>query len=157
MITAKVEYSYGRYNLGYYHLHFYGDNAKRFDNEWHDIEYRKLHTNKRLINDYNALIENHGKFIAEYKAQLKASKKWYRPWYNKTEIALRKQILEEQEKIEKLIEKVDCLDRDCFYSVSELRVKAERFLSENGFILSTASKACSYYSSRSCTEVWTRA
>lgn len=153
MTTAKVEYSHGRY-FGYYHLKFYGDDSKRLNNEWNDIEYEKLHTNIRIISEHEASIKNQEAAIAEYKAQLKASKKWYRPWYSKAEKELRNKIVKHMDEIEKLLEKIEELDNDNFYSVSELRVKGEKLLAANSFILTNASSVPVYRGSTRYTEVW---
>lgn len=152
MTTAKVEYSYRR--LGYYHLRFYGDDSTQLNNEWNDIEYEKLHTNSKTISEHEASIKNHEMLIAEYKAQLKASKKWYRPWYNKAEKELRNNIVEHMDEIEKLLEKIEELDHDNFYSPSELHVKGDDFLTANGLILTNASSVPVYHGSTRHTEVW---
>ena len=156
MTTAKVEYFSGRYGLGYYHLNFYGDDSKYYKDRWHDIEFNKYDKNKKQIEKCEVAIEDSERIINECKSKIKATKKWYRFWYTTEERDLRKQIKQEQGRIEELAYEIATLDDDLFYEHYELHVKGEMFLEANGFILTNASEARAYHSSPTETEVWTK-
>ena len=152
MTTATM--SYASEPCGYVHLYFYGSGATSLEEGWDDIKYDKFHKHKALIEDYKSKIKNRETIISNLRSELKASKKWYRPWYTKTEQELRDKINQEIKQNEELEYKIYVLDNDMFYESYELRTKATKYLKDLGFVVTNSSYGGRYGSI--LTEVWTR-
>ncbi len=157
MTTARVEYRdyvpYEWISFRFCDVKFYGDEADRFDAKWREIRYGRLRKNMPKIDyAYNQIHEDKEELDA-VERRLKEIKRWWRFWGSAEERELKQKQKQLVRRIREAKEKAKSLGTDSLYKIRELVDKLEKFLNENGFVLtSTDSRGeCVVH-----TDLWTK-
>jgi hypothetical protein len=137
--TAKVSYRdhvpYGWFAIKYCTVEFFGKDAQKLHDEWHDIEYAKFRKNKPIIEEFESKAKIYREAIRKSEEALTSNKKWWRFWKTKED----KKILADISKNKAaLCEAKDIIKKhedNRYYSAAELHIKAKSFLREKGFLL----------------------
>lgn len=136
---AKMEYRthvpWGWIAIEYCNINFTGDNAKNYANKWHSIEFEKFHKNdcaQQALAEHKKEIEAD---LDDARNAYWANQKWYRLWRTKEDRELECKIDSLSEKYNEICEEIEKLEKESFYTASQLVDKAHSFLIEYGFKL----------------------
>ena len=140
--TAKFKYRdyvpYGWIAIEYCDVEFFGKDADKLSKEWHNIKFAKFDKKESEIIPLKVKlkeIREANNYNEETLKSIKDSKKWYQRKKSVDEKNFLAKIAENNILIQDLTEKIDKLEKDRFYSVSELKRKAKNFLREKGFLM----------------------
>ena len=137
--TAKVKHRdyvpWGWIAIEFCDVSFYGTRAKELEEKWRNVEFFKYHEQKPIVEKCELEKSVIEKEIEELQKKLNTSKKWYRPWYTKEEKQFISSMDEKRKIIITLDEKISVAKDNMFYEAATLKRKAERFLTDNGFVL----------------------
>lgn len=163
--TCRVKHRdyvpYGYIAIEFCDVKFMGKNSKKYEREWYAIEFKKLRQREKEIEDINEEVKAITKEIEisldsknniekEIKKMRKKLSFFARLFNSDTE-----EIKDKKNVLKLLIYSIDCkinkynelivlknnLDQDKFYSQSEIMVKIERYLIDNGFRIINSSQS----------------
>ena len=159
MTTARLKYrNYVPYNwiaIEFCNVKFFGNNSDSFDREWDNIryeKYRKCRANIDALSKNCSLIERQQNSILSELNGLQKEKPWWRIWKTDYEKELIKKVSHMYSNIEKIRLDIERAEANRIYSAQTLVRKAERMLSQNGFVLkssNTEGTECVTY-----TDIW---
>jgi hypothetical protein len=140
--TAKFKYRdyvpYGWIAIEYCDVEFFGRNADKLNKAWHDIKYEKFHKKDaeiKVLERKMREIKSANNYNEETLKSLKEEKKW---WNFKTTVDEKNflsKIEENNVLMQDIKNKIEKLEEERYYSVSELKTKAKNFLREKGFLM----------------------
>lgn len=160
--TCRVDYVLSDWiATGYCDLYFSGENAEKYKEEWHNIEFKKYDEREKEIEEIDKELESLEKNLKEIDEQFH--------YIGNKILNMRKQLpflkrlfkkdteeIEEEKKIfcllyneqksktlkyNDLISYKETLEDDKFYSATETLVKAEKYLKKNGFRIINSSQS----------------
>lgn len=143
MTTARVKHRnyvpYGWIAIEFCNVDFFGSDAERFGSAWRKITYAKYDQVQPEIERIQKHIVKCEEKIGIIGQELNQLRRWWRFWKTPEENELlQKKSLIMHDIMEARARK-KFLQRDMFYKARELVCKAEHFLTENGFILTSTS------------------
>lgn len=122
-------------------VEFFGDNKDFFSKKWDAIEYeqyRKLNPKADDLEEQKKLLKRERDSI---ETQLNNSKHWWKFWKDKGEKELNGRLSEINQAIKEIKSELKQVKNNMFYDASTLIRKAEKFLSENGFVLKSSNSS----------------
>lgn len=146
MTTVKMKYRtyvpYGWIAVEFCDLKFFGENEKIYERAWHKIKFAKYNEKEKQIYVYKEKIENINNKIKEIEDKIKniRSEKWWRFWKTDEQKELEHECFELNKSRHICETNIEKCEKERFYSASELVSKANRFLRENGFVLTSSTK-----------------
>lgn len=156
MTTARIKYRdyipWGWIAIEFCEVEFIGDDAKRFKEEWHNIEYARYDENQPKIDELKLKLEPLKERASKLNDHLYKNRPKWKFWYTKEEKEIKACLAEIESQMMKIQSSIKAIENTNFLSSRELRSRAENYLSKNGFSLKSSNGAgseCITY-----TDIW---
>ena len=146
-ITCKLEYRLyipsDYIAMTFVNMNFLGEDVSKYEDKWHEIKYKKLHTSQKNIDKIKSEMDKCKKNITDIR-KTKNDKRLFNIFLTHEE---RKIINNTNININKMQLQIEAFEKDKWYTDRELHSMAERFLNYEGFNLighSSSGGSCGY-------------
>ena len=141
--TCRVEHRdyvpYGWIAVEFCDVEFFGLMKDEYEKQWREVKYNKCHIYDAKIEELNEGLKNLTNQIHDLEVELKECRCWWKFWNTKEEVAIKNEWYKLNTKKPQIEAAIEKYENDRFYDLSELMIKIEKLLNDNGFILKNSS------------------